>query len=418
MNQNAKQLSIKPIIQNDDFAIFCTDDLEDIKDELLSQLSFAKMKLLKFFGLNTFPKVSIYLFDKNVNFKSLPSLDNYSSLMINHSYKVKSISKIKGVLCHELTHIVYRQIWEGHYQCPIWLDEGLALFFSGEKDHITADFKRFKSWYLERIVASSKTIPELEFLNKRGTNFGEFIDGKFNTYNGYDISFILVYYLMKQCDTFSEILYDKLSVEKLNEHILEECIAFFNRLFHVADIKEFFMDIETPYELMDYLDKNVVYGWLDRQEIFHGDVGEDFRENYRTGSLEQILQSKVGTCIEQAKLIKTFFDKIGLESKIFCRRKYEDKETPKEETKMHCFVLFSRNNKWYHFEHSNVAARGIHEYSTLEEALQAENSKRHPSDVRVLTEIPDIPSGLSFEEFNCYVNSFDPYDMPPKIRTI
>ena len=418
MSQNTAQLPIEPIIQNDEFAIFCTGDLEDIKDELLNQLSFTKMKLLKFFGLNTFPKVNIYLFDKNVFFKSLPSFDSYSSPMINHSYKVKSISKIKGVLCHELTHLVYRQIWEDYYQSPIWLDEGLALFFSGEKDHITTDFKRFKSWYLERIVASSKTIPKMEFLNKRGTNFGEFVDGKSNTYNGYDISFILVYYLRKQCDNFSEMLYDERSIEKLNEHILEECIAFFNRLFRVDDIKEFFMDIETPYELMDYLDKNVVYGWLDRQEIFHGDVGEDFRENYRTGSLEQILQSKVGTCIEQAKLIKTFFDKIGLESKIFCRRKYEDEETPKEKTKMHCFVLFSRDDKWYHFEHSNVAARGIHEYSTLEEALQAENSKRHPSDVRVLTEIPDIPSGLSFEEFNCYVNSFDPYDMPPKISTI
>lgn len=37
----------------------------------------------------------------------------------------------------------------------------------------------------------------------------------------------------------------------------------------IDKIKESFYDIETPNELMDYMNRNIAYGWLDRQNNRH-----------------------------------------------------------------------------------------------------------------------------------------------------
>ena len=71
-------------------------------------------------------------------------------------------------------------------------------------------------------------------------------------------------------------------------------------------------------------------------------------------------------------------------------------------------VLFKYNNNWYHFEHSNTLKKGIHKYDCVNDAIKEITSgfEEH-NDVRVLTEIPNIPTSLSFKEFNQYVNQFD-----------
>ena len=51
---------------------------------------------------------------------------------------------------------------------------------------------------------------------------------------------------------------------------------------------------------------------------------------------------------------------------------------------------------------------GIHPYNSVEEAIQDITSGyKEKGDIRKITEIPELPAGLSFKEFNEYVNSFD-----------
>lgn len=121
-----------------------------------------------------------------------------------------------------------------------------------------------------------------------------------------------------------------------------------------------------------------------------------------------MLETGLGTCIEQAKMIKCFFDKMGIENKLYCFRSYETKENFDKEVRMHCFVLFKYDNNWYRFEHSNRLKRGIHKYKSVECAIDEITSGfEKQGDVRKLTEIDSIPSGLTFKEFNNFVNEFD-----------
>ena len=169
-----------------------------------------------------------------------------------------------------------------------------------------------------------------------------------------------------------------------------------------------FENIKNASQLMDYMNMNIEYGWIDKLGNKHLNNLKGFRENYRISSTNEILKTGIGTCIEQAKLIKLFFDKMGLETKLYCHRGYENADNFDKEVRMHCFVLYKCSNNWYHFEHSNCSKRGIHRYDSVEDAIKDITSGFNENDKRILTEIPEIPEKMSFKEFNEYVNSFEP----------
>lgn len=107
-------------------------------------------------------------------------------------------------------------------------------------------------------------------------------------------------------------------------------------------------------------------------------------------------------------MIKHFFDKMGIENKLYCHRSYENEENFDKDVRMHCFVLFKYNDNWYHFEHSNRPKRGIHKYESVESAIEEITSGfEERGDIRKLTEIDSIPIGITFKKFNNFVNEFD-----------
>lgn len=169
-----------------------------------------------------------------------------------------------------------------------------------------------------------------------------------------------------------------------------------------------FDDVKTPNDLMDFMNINIEYGWVDKQGNKHINNLKGFRENYRISSIDEMLETGLGTCIEQAKMIKYFFDKMGIENKLYCHRSYENEENFDKDVRMHCFVLFKYNDNWYHFEHSNRPKRGIHKYESVESAIEEITSGfEERGDIRKLTEIDSIPIGITFKEFNNFVNEFD-----------
>ncbi|MDE5931963.1 MAG: transglutaminase domain-containing protein [Lachnospiraceae bacterium] len=168
--------------------------------------------------------------------------------------------------------------------------------------------------------------------------------------------------------------------------------------------------IKTPEDVYVWIDENIQYGWLDREGHKHIDEMKNFRQLYRTMSLEEVFAYKMGTCIEQVALIHFLLDKIKIESKMFCCRIYEpdDYGNLEEEEHMHCFVLFYRNGKVYHLEHPNHEKKGIYEYETEKDAMrtivdyyiQLRGGKESPT-----TQFMEVPEGISFKEFNAFINN-------------
>ena len=162
--------------------------------------------------------------------------------------------------------------------------------------------------------------------------------------------------------------------------------------------------ITSPEELMDYMDVCINYGWIDKFGHKHCDELKDFKALYKTNSIKEIMASDLGTCIEQAKFQKYIFDRLGLNSKIYVDRRYE-RTDEKKGIKMHCLTVYEKDDKWYYFEHCNNSVRGIKEFDTLDDFLEYYMSRMEND--RILTEVPEIPDGINYAEFNQYVNHLD-----------
>ena len=105
-------------------------------------------------------------------------------------------------------------------------------------------------------------------------------------------------------------------------------------------------------------------------------------------------------------------DKINLPNKMFCTRIYEDSDynNMRKNVYMHCFVLYYLNNKVYQIEHPNWERIGIYEFANEEEAIKKINNyyiNMSCGRPRPVTEFFEVLGGLSFKEFNDYINSLD-----------
>lgn len=171
-------------------------------------------------------------------------------------------------------------------------------------------------------------------------------------------------------------------------------------------------EIKTPQDILDFMNENIKYGWLDIYNNEYIKTMKDFRKLYRTSSIEETINHKIGTCIEQVYLMHTLLNKINISNKMFCTRVYEGKDfnNLEAEEHMHCFVLYFLDDKVYQIEHPNWEKIGIYEFASEEDAIKEINDyyvKMAEGKSRPVTEFFEVEPGISFKEFNEYINSLD-----------
>lgn len=414
-----------PVIDKDAFSIHTTTKLVNFSSDVLKGISEKRQEILSFFGIDDFRKVQINLYDDKDDFVKFTkqffepqsyAIGNFAMGMANFYVSEDDLSddkkyqyRIRSII-HEFVHLVYKeQVQEkGENNRIVWLDEGLATFLSGQKSSLE-NIDDLKNWFLRNIVRRDKIIPSIEFLKEHGDKYGKFCDKETQKYNGYDLSYLIVRYLAETLpkEQLQTIIRRKDLIEELGTSVLTNAVKHYSEIFSV---KTTFDEISNATELLDYMNQNILYGWLDEDGIQHIDNMKDFRKLYRTSSVEDTINLKLGTCIEQTRLEKEFFQKLDIPCKMFALRSYGLEEQTDDEVKMHCFLLFEYNGKCYHFEHSNPLIPGIHEYENEEMALDnimQYYQNRDKGKSRRLDEFYDVPKGLSFKEFNEYLNQYD-----------
>lgn len=168
-------------------------------------------------------------------------------------------------------------------------------------------------------------------------------------------------------------------------------------------------EIKSSNDVYKFMCDNIQYGWIDINGEIHLNTMKEFRKLYRTMSIDEILEYKIGTCIDQVKLMHYLLDKINVKNKMYCCRIFEpdDYGNIEEEEHMHCFILFFENGKVYHMEHPNFDRKGIFEYYSEDEAVNAIVDyyiKLRGGVDSPTKEFYDIPVGITFKEFNKYIN--------------
>lgn len=171
-------------------------------------------------------------------------------------------------------------------------------------------------------------------------------------------------------------------------------------------------ELKTPKDILSFMNDNIKYGWLDINNKEHIGNMKEFRRLYRTSSIDEVLNHGIGTCIEQVYLMSFLLTKINIKNKMFCTRIYEgeDFNDLDSDEHMHCFLLYYIDGKVFQIEHPNWERIGIYEYESEEDAINKINAiyiKMSGGKARPVTEFFEVEKGLSFKEFNRYINSLD-----------
>ena len=208
---------------DNDFVINYQDDLEKLVTNFVSYYKKNINALFNKFHLKNIKKMEIRLFSDKSLLGDIPyKLGDFAGFFndkgVNCYINIngnKSESYIIKAIMHEIVHHIYRFYIEEEFDSRIiWFDEGLAMNFSLQNDK----FKKF----LNNKIFSIKNIPCINDLN-HGKSFVN------ENYNGYDLSYLVVRYLIENNsdEDFYLIMKSKNKIRNIGENILEIAIWYY-----------------------------------------------------------------------------------------------------------------------------------------------------------------------------------------------
>jgi len=154
-------------------------------------------------------------------------------------------------------------------------------------------------------------------------------------------------------------------------------------------------DISTPEQLLKWMSKNILYGWVGKDGKRHeGEVdGKLFYKEYFLQSPEQLFKSKLGVCWDQVEFERTFFKRFKY--KIHTVYYYNPNDNS------HTFLAFEKPDGLYWFENSFFKKRGVHgPFKTLKEIV---NECSSPKKIAYWSEYKQPKYGISCDEFMNFV---------------
>ena len=166
-----------------------------------------------------------------------------------------------------------------------------------------------------------------------------------------------------------------------------------------------FTSINSSEELLNFMNNSIEFGWMDKNNKMHLGNMKNFRSDYKIMTTDDILEKGIGTCIEQVSLMKKYFDDRDIETKMYCYRKYENKNSKNNEIELHIALFYKQKDTWYYIEATGPFNKGITKLKDINEGLKIITKPYKNNKDNKLTEIKEIKPGLSFLEFNKYVNS-------------
>lgn len=127
--------------------------------------------------------------------------------------------------------------------------------------------------------------------------------------------------------------------------------------------------ISSPQDLMDYFEKNMQYGFVEGKKIYtesEPNFQEEMDKHYKLRLGEDFLKNKYGVCWDFCVLEREFLRQAGIENQCYFIEGFLNRQ---DGGPTHTFAIYKQGKKWLWFEYSWFCYRGIHEYDSLEEAL-------------------------------------------------
>mgnify|MGYP007047910413 CR=1 FL=1 len=218
---------------DNDFIISYQDNLEKLVTNFVSYYKKSINALLNKFHLDSTNKLEIRLFSDKSLLGDIPyKLGDFAGFFNDKGVSCyiningnKSESYIIKAIMHEIVHHIYRYYIEDDVDNRvIWFDEGLAMNFSLQNDKYNNEdnFKEF----LNNRVFNIVNIPRINDL-EHGSDFVN------ENYNGYDLAYLVVKYLIENNsdEDFYLIMKSKKVIKGIGENILNIAINYYYNIY-------------------------------------------------------------------------------------------------------------------------------------------------------------------------------------------
>lgn len=200
-------------IKNNDLTIFCSKSLENFLNEFINYYNENIERVKEELSISQKPKIIVALTDDEEKAGFVYGKSSFSGFFndkgafayINLNGNKTKEYMFKGLI-HELIHYLYKYYVYGKDKERItWVDEGLAQFFSKQKDDLNN--KEKYNLFLEE---------NLKFIDNINLNELNHNDRSFGNNNGYNLSYIAIRHLYEthSHEEFVEII-------KSEERLLE-----------------------------------------------------------------------------------------------------------------------------------------------------------------------------------------------------
>lgn len=140
-----------------------------------------------------------------------------------------------------------------------------------------------------------------------------------------------------------------------------------------------FQTINTPEQLMAYLDQNFEYGVIDNSgNRVYGSNSCKFQTicntQWRLRTVEEMLKDRVGHCYDQVEIEREWFTSNGFEVKTFWISAYL--QGVENSGFCHAYLVFKDNDNWKLFEHADGFNKGIYTFKGINDAVNWQAEKQ------------------------------------------
>jgi len=162
--------------------------------------------------------------------------------------------------------------------------------------------------------------------------------------------------------------------------------------------------INTPQELLKFMEENLKYGFTYKEQIFTEDdpnFQEKMDQLYVLKTEEDLIESGYGVCWDACEFERRFCEQNNIKHECFLYLSFLSRE---EGGPTHTFLLFEQDKKWFWFEYTWSFYKGIWRYNSKDEALQDILKKFCAFNVRTFDRVEiyktfKANSGLNTYEF-------------------
>lgn len=174
-------------------------------------------------------------------------------------------------------------------------------------------------------------------------------------------------------------------------------------------------ELKTPIELIEYMNKNIKYGFLDEYgngyDLIEDEEAINYIDKWTMSTPLEVFENGYAMAFDQVEFERDWFNKNGYNNKTYAVIMNVSDE---DEHAIHTFLVFLENGKWNLFENADGSNKGIYTFDFLNQAILFEVEKHieNNSSVYQLTD-EMINSVRIFEykqpEYGVDMNNFMSY---------